>query len=309
MYLDRPSIRRIHAGPRPPASGVNCSCRPGRSPQAVRHPWSPTRCHTTSPCSAGAASRSSSCWRSSRAAGAWSRSRRGSTPGRPLPPRPPEPDGPPRLPHAQLLSLRLSQPHADAGELAGVYRTGRPRPRARRPSRAARRHAGALGADRSAPSHGHPNRRPAAPHSPPPDPARPPGRRGPRRDHKHCPGRGRGGLSRTGLIMPTTDIDNEDRAGWGQDRARRVRRRDRPARLRLHRPRVLLGDRRRLDLQPPAPGRRAGVDPEVLLDKGREHFEAEIADEEADEESRAADEQGETADQEVRTAEEVGGGE
>lgn len=55
--------------------------------------------------------------------------------------------------------------------------------------------------------------------------------------------------------------------------------------------------------------RRAGVDPEVLLDKGREHFEAEIADEEADEESRAADEQGETADQEDRTAEEVGGGE
>ena len=54
--------------------------------------------------------------------------------------------------------------------------------------------------------------------------------------------------------------------------------------------------------------RRAGVDPEVL-DKGREHFEAEIADEEADEESRAADEQGETADQEDRTAEEVGGGE
>jgi hypothetical protein len=94
--------------------------------------------------------------------------------------------------------------------------------------------------------------------------------------------------------MPTTDIDNEDRAGWGQDRARRVRRRDRPARLRLHRPRVLLGDRRR---------------PDLLLDKGREHFEAEIADEEADEESRAADEQGETADQEDRTAEEVGGGE
>jgi hypothetical protein len=55
--------------------------------------------------------------------------------------------------------------------------------------------------------------------------------------------------------------------------------------------------------------RRAGVDPEVLLDKGREHFAAEIADEEADEESRAADEQGETGDQEDRTAEEVGGGE